>query len=218
MKNATPDEQARTVPVDQLVPYAKNAKLHSKEQVQAIAESITQFGFTNPVLIDENGEIIAGHGRVLAAKKLGLDKVPTRTLKGMSPEQKRAYRLADNRIGEIGGGWDAILLREEHEELKSLLEFDFALTGWQESEILALSLDAEATQKESDFRYPAQKEEFVPKDTSIQNIVLIYPIDEYKAVITAMSEYAEQFGLSNNAEVVQHLLESNGYAVSVRKT
>ena len=218
MKHSTPDEQARFVSVEKLVPYAKNAKLHSKDQVQALVASIEKFGFTNPVLIDENGEIIAGHGRVLAAKKMGMTEVPTRTLANMTEEQKRAYRLADNRISEIGGGWDAVLLREEHEELKALLDFDVALTGWSESEVLALSLDDEATQKESDFRYPAQKDEFIPKDTSIQNIVLIYPLDEYKAVINAMSEYAEQFGLSNNAEVVQHLLESNGYAVSVRKT
>jgi hypothetical protein len=140
MKSNTPDKQAATTLVDSLVAYAKNSKLHSQEQVDAIAKSIQTFGFTNPILIDETGEIIAGHGRVLAAKQLGLKEVPTRTLSGMSEENKRAYRIADNRISEIGGGWDAVLLKQEYEELKPLLDFDFALTGWEETDLAYLDM------------------------------------------------------------------------------
>lgn len=213
MKTTT-DERAAKTSVDDLVPYAKNAKLHSKEQVIAIAESIKTFGFTNPVLIDEKGEIIAGHGRVLAARELGLKEVPTRKLEGMSEEKKRAYRIADNRIGEIGGGWDAVLLKQEHEELKALIDFEFGITGWNESDLASMEMN---DGEDSDFRYPIQDGEFVPKDSSIQSIILIYPVEEFRNVVKALDDYAEKFGLANNAEVVQHLLETNGYAISVRK-
>lgn len=85
--------------------YDNNAKIHNSEQVQAIARSITEFGFTNPILIDEVGEVIAGHGRLMAARLAGIDKVPCIVLEGMSEDQKKIYRIADNKIHEMGG-WD----------------------------------------------------------------------------------------------------------------
>jgi ParB-like chromosome segregation protein Spo0J len=87
-------------PLGRLVPYARNARTHSDAQVAQIAASIAEFGFNNPVLVDTNAGIIAGHGRVLAARKLGLDEVPVVVLDHLSETQKRAYILADNRIGE----------------------------------------------------------------------------------------------------------------------
>jgi len=101
-----------------LIPYARNARTHSDSQVEQICESIQKFGFCNPVLIDESGGIIAGHGRVLAAKKLGLDSVPTITLSGLSDAERRAYILADNKIAE-NSGWDEELLKQELEDLAS---------------------------------------------------------------------------------------------------
>lgn len=89
-----------------LVPYARNAKLHSKKQVDQIGASITEFGFNNPVLIDPDNGIIAGHGRVLAALKLKMKKVPCIRLAHLNEKQRRAYILADNRLSETGGGWD----------------------------------------------------------------------------------------------------------------
>ena len=103
--------------VDRLVPYAKNAKKHDDRQVAAIAGSIREFGFTNPVLIDGQDGIIAGHGRVLAAQKLGLASVPCIRLAHLTDAQRRAYILADNRLAETGGGWDAAMLAAEVEAI-----------------------------------------------------------------------------------------------------
>ena len=103
--------------VDRLVHYAKNAKKHDDRQVAALAGSIREFGFTNPVLIDGQDGIIAGHGRVLAAQKLGLASVPCIRLAHLTDAQRRAYILADNRLAETGGGWDAAMLAAEVEAI-----------------------------------------------------------------------------------------------------
>lgn len=103
--------------VDRLVPYAKNAKKHDDRQVAALAGSIREFGFTNPVLIDGQDGIIAGHGRVLAAQKLGLASVPCIRLAHLTDAQRRAYILADNRLAETGGGWDLEMLRLEIDDI-----------------------------------------------------------------------------------------------------
>lgn len=120
----------------QLRPWAKNARTHSKKQVKQIAESIRSFGFTNPILIDSANTILAGHGRVEAAKLLGMSEVPCVRLEHMTPEQKRAYMLADNKLA-LNAGWDDEILAEE---LRGLLEIDFnvELTGFSISEIDSL--------------------------------------------------------------------------------
>lgn len=113
--------------VDSLAPYARNSRTHSPDQVAQIAASIREFGFTNPVLIDEAGTIIAGHGRVLAARECGLEAVPCVTLAGLTEAQRRAYVIADNRIAE-SGEWDADLLRGELEAIRA--DFDLGLVGF----------------------------------------------------------------------------------------
>ena len=105
-------------PLQKLSPYAHNARTHSPEQVAQLVESIKQFGWTNPVLIDEKGEIIAGHGRVMAAEVLKMDSVPVIVLSGLTDDQKKAYRLADNRL-PLNAGWDEDLLRMELSDLIS---------------------------------------------------------------------------------------------------
>ena len=115
--------------------YPRNARTHSKRQIHQIAASIEEFGFTNPVLIDGDGQIIAGHGRVAAAKILGLAEVPTIRIEHLSPEQKRAYIIADNRIAERAD-WDGEILRLELGELAALdLSFDLEITGFATAEI-----------------------------------------------------------------------------------
>lgn len=99
-------------PVDTLAPYPSNARTHSKRQIRQIAASIKEFGFTNPVLIDRNKTIIAGHGRIEAAKLLGMDEVPTIRLEGLTGDQIRAYIIADNRLAEKAG-WDNSILAIE---------------------------------------------------------------------------------------------------------
>jgi DNA modification methylase len=130
------------IKTDKLIPYARNAKLHDENQVGKIASSIREFGFNNPVLVDgENPPgIIAGHGRVLAAKKLGLAEVPCIRLGHLSEAQKRAYILADNRLAELGGGWDAEILKMELAELGEL-DVDLDGIGFGEDDIGDLDFD-----------------------------------------------------------------------------
>lgn len=120
----------------ELIPYANNSRTHSEDQVAQIASSIREFGFTNPVLIDEDNTIIAGHGRILAANKLDIDEVPCILLKGLSPAQKKAYVIADNKLA-LNAGWDDELLRVEIEDLKDM-DFDIDLLGFSHDEIDAL--------------------------------------------------------------------------------
>lgn len=119
-----------------LTPYENNSRTHSKEQVGQIVESIKEFGFTNPILIDEAGGIIAGHGRLEAANALRMEEVPTITLTGLSEAQKRAYVIADNKLA-LNSGWDFELLRAEIEALEGL-NFDTRLLGFTHEELLEL--------------------------------------------------------------------------------
>ena len=122
-------------PVDTLVPSRRNARTHPKRQLDQIVASIREFGFTNPILIDPDGAVIAGHGRLLAAKAMALAEVPTIILEGLSETQKRALRLADNKIA-LGAGWDVDLLKLELAELSTLdVEFDLSVTGFSTGEI-----------------------------------------------------------------------------------
>jgi DNA modification methylase len=120
-------------PVQSLIPYARNARTHSPEQVAQIAASIREFGWTNPILLDGDQGVIAGHGRLLAARQLGLAEVPCIELAHLSDTQRRAYILADNRLA-LNAGWDDELLRIELGELQSL-DFDLDLLGFDDGEL-----------------------------------------------------------------------------------
>ena len=119
--------RVEVIPVDRLTAYKGNARTHSRSRIERLATSITKFGFNNPVLINNDGQIVAGHGRVEAAKLLGLAAVPTLRLSHLSPAEQRAYILADNKLAEKAG-WDRELLTIE---LQGLIDLDFEveLTG-----------------------------------------------------------------------------------------
>lgn len=117
-----------SLPLDRLIPYARNSRTHSDAQVAQVAASIREFGFTNPVLIDAEDGIIAGHGRVMAARKLGLEKVPCIRLAHLSETQRRAYIIADNKLA-LNSGWDEEMLALELAELREV-DFDLDLTGF----------------------------------------------------------------------------------------
>ena len=117
--------------VDALIPYARNARTHSDEQIAQIAASIKEWGWTTPVLIDEDGGLIAGHGRVMAARKLGIEEVPTMTASGWTKAQKQAYVLADNQLPQ-NAEWDMDLLVVEMEDLGAE-GFDLSLIGFGDS-------------------------------------------------------------------------------------
>jgi DNA modification methylase len=122
--------------VNRLVPYERNARTHSPEQVAQIAASIQEFGFTNPILVAADAGILAGHGRLAAAKDMGLAEVPVIVLDHLSAEQRRAYVLADNKLA-LNAGWDEELLATELQELQ-LAEFDLSLLGWSDEELADL--------------------------------------------------------------------------------
>jgi DNA modification methylase len=125
----------RHIPPDRLRPQERNARTHSKKQLRQLMRSIEEFGFTNPVLIDEEMTILAGHGRVAAARELGMETVPCRQISTMSAAQKRAYVLADNKLA-LNAGWDEELLAEELGALMELdLDFDVGITGFSIAEI-----------------------------------------------------------------------------------
>jgi ParB-like chromosome segregation protein Spo0J len=112
----------------ELVPYVNNSRTHSEQQVQQVAASIKEFGFTNPILIDHDGGIIAGHGRLQAAQLLSLDEVPTITLEGLTEAQRKAYVIADNKLA-LNAGWNDELLKVEIEALTES-DFNLDILGW----------------------------------------------------------------------------------------
>jgi DNA modification methylase len=129
--------------VGELKPYEKNPRTHSDEQIELIVRSIEEFGFTNPILVDAKGMIVAGHARAKAAEKLGIEKVPTICLEYLTPAQVRAYIIADNATS-LRAGWDETLLREELAALEAM-DFDTTLTGLEAEEIERLLADADST-------------------------------------------------------------------------
>lgn len=130
------------IQIDALIPYARNSRTHGEAQVAQIAASIKEFGFTNPILIDKDGGIIAGHGRLLAARKLGLKQVPCIRMEHLTPIQARALVIADNKLA-LNAGWDDEMLRVEFAELE-LEGFDLSITGFAPEEIEALKFDDDA--------------------------------------------------------------------------
>lgn len=132
--NSWPADRVERRPIESLIPSAKNARLHSDAQVAQIVALIREFGWTSPVLIDERGEIIAGHGRVMAAHKIGLAEVPCIVATDWTEAQKAAYRIADNAV-PLNSTWDVDMLRSEIGALKTL-DFDLSLLAFPESHMV----------------------------------------------------------------------------------
>jgi ParB-like chromosome segregation protein Spo0J len=121
--------QIEYIAAAELRPWPRNARTHSRKQIRQIADSIRRFGFTNPVLVDRENAILAGHGRVAAAQSLGMGELPCLRIENLSSEEKRAYVLADNKLA-LNAGWDEELLAQELKALNELdLDFDVSITG-----------------------------------------------------------------------------------------
>ena len=153
--------EMQLVPIGKLVPYVNNARTHSKEQITKLRSSLREFGFVNPVIIDREFNVIAGHGRILAAKEENIEQVPCVFVDYLTEAQKKAYILADNRFA-LDAGWDEDMLRIEMEALQGM-DFDVSLTGFDEAEIAdLLSLDdGEAQEDDFDVDAALQAEPFV---------------------------------------------------------
>ena len=176
--------------VDDLIPYVNNSRTHSDEQVTQVAASIKEFGFTNPLLIDEQGGIIAGHGRLMAAKKLKLEQVPTITLEGLTDAQRKAYVIADNKLA-LNAEWDFDLLKIE---IESLQEDDFKLD--------LLGFDVDELNGILGFDDIAEEDEEEPEQDYEDNYK-----EQYGVII--MCKNAEE------QEKVFNKMQQNGYEVKV---
>lgn len=143
--------------INELKPYENNSRTHDESQIKQICESIKEYGWTNPVLIDEKGMIIAGHGRVEAGKKLDIKEVPCIVLSGLTKAQKKAYVIADNKMA-LNAGWNEELLKTELENLKEL-DFDLELTGFNIDELDELFKQDEEEQEIIEDEVPEPPEE-----------------------------------------------------------
>ena len=139
--NKWPSDKVERKPTHKLIPYARNSRTHSEEQIGQIAASIKEWGFTTPILVDEDNEIIAGHGRLLAAQKLDIKEVPVMIAEDWTEAQKKAYVIADNKLA-LNAGWDNEMLKVEIDNLKEL-DFDINLTGFNLDELSELFPDDE---------------------------------------------------------------------------
>lgn len=179
------------VDIDKLIPYANNARTHNSEQIKLIQSSLREFGFINPVIIDSHYGIIAGHGRVLAAKKEGIKKIPCIRVEHLTEAQKKAYILADNRLAELPE-WDEQLLKIEIEEIEGL-DFDMDLLGFDLDDFQISDLTEEQSEaKEDDYEEPVPK---VPRTKSGD----IYKLGEHRLMC----------GDSTNIEDVKLLMSGN---------
>lgn len=158
----------KTIKTDNLIPYVKNSRNHEDDQVAQIVASIKEFGFTNPILVDEKFNVIAGHGRLMAAKQMELDKVPVRILKGLTDDQKKAYVIADNKIA-LNSTWNTDILKSEIEEIEKNNQVDLSLLGFSDIELQEL-----LTPKIDDSKYdedtPSLEETYDSKKGTIYNL------------------------------------------------
>jgi len=191
--------QVEYVELNQLTPYARNSRTHSAKQVKQLAGSIKEFGFTNPVLIDANNMIVAGHGRVLAAEHLQLKKVPCIRLHDLTETQIRAYVLADNKLAE-NAAWDEEMLLIEIDELQAV-DFDIDIIGFDVPELSTARPDADVLESPERARNPQELLDSYENST-IRQITLIYDIEEYTEMMSALDQIKERNGLSNNTEAV----------------
>lgn len=145
----------------ELVPYINNSRTHSEQQIQQVAASIKEFGFTNPILIDHDGGIIAGHGRLQAAQLLSLDEVPTITLEGLTEAQRKAYVIADNQLA-MNAGWDLDALKVEVDRLTEL-DFDLDLLGFDDGVLADLTNTMEPNFDPATEEEQGQLDELDPK-------------------------------------------------------
>jgi hypothetical protein len=146
--------------ISEIKPYAKNPKKHNEKQVRQIVASINEFNFNNPLILDENNEIIAGHGRWLAARELNLARVPVIRLTHLTPHQKRLYRIAENKLTE-NGQWDVDLLKIEFTEIEALdldLDLDLNITGFETGEIDLMLTHKPASEKLNNIPFIANSE------------------------------------------------------------
>jgi hypothetical protein len=192
--------QIKEVAVDKLIPYAKNSRTHSEAQIAQIAASIKEFGFRNPILVDGTG-VIAGHGRLLAARKLNLKQVPTIDCSDLTEPQKKAYIIADNKLA-MNAGWDSELLAVEMEELLKG-NFNLELLGFTEGELDEL-LDTTPQEAELGLLPDEKLGNFLNGDTKI--LRLAYDEQEFEKVVNGLQTLQEKLKVEDFSTIVMALV------------
>jgi len=195
--------------VEKISPYQRNAKRHPPEQIESLAKQISEVGFTQPVVVDSDNSLVIGHGRLEAAKFLGMEKVPAFILdKNLSKERVAALRIYDNKVSETG--WDTMKLIEELSSLKEL-DVDLSLTGFQEFEINSM-LDVDLGDIGFDIPEDRSKDDSETKETSegFKQVQLLYKPDEHVKYLEFIKKYQRYYGCSDKttAEVVLMALET----------
>ena len=188
--NVTMAQKIELWDLARLKPYEKNAREHSPEQVAQIAASIVEFGFLNPILVDSNDGIVAGHGRLSAAKELALAVVPVVVLDHLTENQKKAYILVDNKLAE-NATWNEDLLAEEIIKL-NLQDFDLNILGWSDEELKALQEDGWASDIED-----LTKDDEEHLDALQAKITILLDEEDKEKVVDALNEYCN----SNNIDI-----------------
>lgn len=189
-----------------LLPYANNAKIHSEEQVEKIAKQIDAFGFDQPIVVEDNLQIIKGHGRRLAALKRGLSLVPVVIAKHLDKHQAMAARIGDNKVSEAP--WDPELLKLDLSALSALPEFDVEMTGIDLSQIqgiLAPPTSATMFDKSAHQNVGERKDAYEQSD--MRQLILVMDPATFEALMGTFAELQTKFGVETNLEVVQKLVE-----------
>ena len=183
---------------ESLTPYPNNSRTHDEYQVKQLGDSMVEFGFTDPVLVDENNQVLAGHGRLMAADKIGLTEVPTITLKGLTERQKAAYVIADNQLA-LNAGWDFETLKDEVSTLLDT-DFDVSLLGFDDDFFALLSNN----ETEMGLTPEEKLDNFLHGDTKI--LRLAYSEDELKEVVALLDRALLATGVDDYSTLVAQLL------------
>lgn len=196
----------KTASVDSLIPYARNSRTHSDAQIDKIAASIKEFGFLNPVIIDGANGIIAGHGRVMAAKKLGMTELPVIEASHLTDAQRRAYVIADNRLA-LDAGWDDELLRLEFDGL-SFEEFNLELTGFTLLEIKSIGIDDELFSYESDEDENEERPATKTSEGYVEFAVVVREENKVK-IMAVLNRIKKNHNLENMEDALMFMVLSN---------
>ena len=206
------DHQVKTVNLDSLTLYEKNANIHPDAQIDQLANSITEWGWTIPILIDENSQIIAGHGRYYAAKKLGMNSAPCITITGWSEEQKRAYVLADNKLAE-NSKWDDELLKAELSEILSE-GYDLKLLGFEQFDFDRLQ-DGESMDsfyfEESNEELDEADNDIAPKkktDEGFAEFALVMSVENKKQLLDKINYVKKEHEITSTEEAMMIIVSA----------
>lgn len=193
----------KTMPVEGLIPYARNSRTHSEEQVAQIAASIKEFGFLNPIIVDGSNGIVAGHGRVLAARKLGMTELPCVEASHLTDTQRRAYVIADNKLA-LNAGWDDEALRVEFAQLSDD-GFDLEITGFSLDEIGALqfgeAVEIEMPNLKSGDKEPFQQVAFTLHDEQVESVKTALELSK------SMGEFFDSLNSNSNGNAIARICE-----------